>query len=99
MKKIKIDVFKMDNGDIVLAESNGNYFVQTTEGIMVYTEEEIRETYAEGSHLIVATKIGNNLKKNDKGGEEKFFCANEEVNFDRCSKQCETCTWAEKKDK
>jgi hypothetical protein len=45
-KKTKIEVVQFENGDIVLGNNNEEtFFIQTSDGIMEYTEDEMMEVY------------------------------------------------------
>ena len=44
-KEIALKGLQFENGDIILAVSNGRYFVKTTDGIFAYTETEMLKIY------------------------------------------------------
>lgn len=46
MKTVKIKALELNNrGDLLLAQSNGQYFVKTTDGVMTYNLEEMAELF------------------------------------------------------
>jgi len=59
MKIIKINAVKLDGPNIILARYENDYIMKTSDGIIIYTKEEMKEVFNLTETDLVS--IGDNL--------------------------------------